>query len=117
MIPESLRTIAGLEELPLPIPRSGIYFLVSEGTVCYVGQSKDLVARVMAHWRANPRVWRTVVTFDQVFWLPVPVAELNDVEAYWITTLRPQFNGRHDNGRMYTWASRPCQPKETDCVV
>lgn len=83
-----------------PILRAGVYALVRDGVVVYVGQGKKMVARVEAHrsnWgrKATP-TWMPVslrgVLFDQVFVLPCRVEDLDRLEAAMIDLYKPKFN-------------------------
>ena len=83
-----------------PILRAGVYALVREGAVVYVGQSKKPLQRISAHksnWgrKAMP-VWMPAslrgVLFDQVFVLPCRVEDLDRIEAAMIDLYKPKFN-------------------------
>jgi hypothetical protein len=83
-----------------PVLRCGVYALVRDGVVVYVGQGKKMVARVEAHrsnWgRKSTPAWMPVslrgVLFDQVFVLPCRVEDLNRIEAAMIDLYKPKFN-------------------------
>ncbi len=85
-----------------PVLRCGVYALVRDGVVVYVGQGKKMVARVEAHrsnWgRKSTPSWMPVslrgVLFDQVFVLPCRVEDLNRIEAAMIDLYKPKFNVR-----------------------
>jgi excinuclease UvrABC nuclease subunit len=80
--------------------RCGVYALVRDGVVVYVGQGKKMIARVEAHrsnWgRKSVPAWMPVslrgVLFDQVFVLPCRVEDLNRIEAAMIDRYKPKFN-------------------------
>jgi excinuclease UvrABC nuclease subunit len=80
--------------------RCGVYALLRDGVVVYVGQGKKMVARVEAHrsnWgRKSTPAWMPVslrgVLFDQVFVLPCRVEDLNRLEAAMIDLYKPRFN-------------------------
>ena len=80
--------------------RCGVYALVRDGIVVYVGQGKKMVARVEAHrsnWgRKSTPAWMPVslrgVLFDQVFVLPCRVEDLDRIEAAMIDLYKPKFN-------------------------
>ena len=83
-----------------PILRAGVYALVREGAVVYVGQSKKPLQRISAHksnWgrKAMP-VWMPAslrgVLFDQVFVLPCRVEDLDRIEAAMIDLYKPRYN-------------------------
>ena len=82
------------------ILRCGVYALVRDGAVVYVGQGKKMVARVEAHrsnWgRKSTPAWMPVslrgVLFDQVFVLPCRVEDLDRLERAMIDLYKPKFN-------------------------
>ena len=83
-----------------PVVRAGVYALVRDGAVVYVGQGKKMIARVEAHrsnWgRKSVPAWMPVslrgVLFDQVFVLPCRVEDLDRIEAAMIDLYKPKFN-------------------------
>ena len=62
-----------------------IYFLVADDTVLYIGQSRNLAARLAQH-SDHGRQW------ERTLFLPVPESELLRVEREWIRTLQPPWN-------------------------
>lgn len=82
------------------ILRCGIYALVREGVVVYVGQSKKMLARVSAHksnWgRKSMPAWMPAslrgVLFDEVHVLPCRVEDLDQLECALIDLYKPKFN-------------------------
>ncbi len=62
---------------------TGIYFLVCKNKVVYVGQGVNCGSRSLSHQDKE---------FDHVFVMPCPRAELNRVEAAFISVLKPQYN-------------------------
>lgn len=83
--PAPLRHIYHLQWVAAKTPFPGVYFLVAHGEVVYVGQSTNVYARIGAH---------TDKFFQDVFWFPVPVSELDAVEGAFIRLLRPALNLR-----------------------
>ena len=82
------------------ILRCGVYALVREGVVVYVGQSKKMLQRVSAHksnWgrKAMP-AWMPVslrgVLFDEVHVLPCRVEDLDRLERALIDLYKPKYN-------------------------
>ncbi len=69
--------------LPIPPHRSGIYHLVADGRVVYVGQSQNMLSRVASH---------DVINYTEARFFFCPVAELNDHEEAHIKALRPPYN-------------------------
>jgi hypothetical protein len=63
---------------------AGIYFLVHEDRVIYVGQSVNVYARISSH---------TDKVFDRFTVLPCAKENLNLVESLYIHTLQPPLNG------------------------
>ena len=80
--------------------RCGVYALVREGAVVYVGQGKRMIARVEAHrsnWgRKSVPAWMPVslrgVLFDDVYVFPCRVEDLDRVERAMIDLYKPKFN-------------------------
>jgi len=62
----------------------GIYFLIKDNSVVYVGQSKNMVERIHAHARDKD--------FDSYYFLEVDSNELNNFEAMYITLYQPEYN-------------------------
>lgn len=72
----------------LQIP-CGIYFLIKNGVIIYVGQTAGLAKRLTMHsggWEKKD--------FDRVLYLPVPKEDLNEVELLFTRKFRPQHNTR-----------------------
>jgi hypothetical protein len=64
----------------------GVYFLVNDGQIVYVGQSIDVGGRVRTHV-ADP-----AKQFTHAAWIPCEPARLDAVERFWINALRPAYN-------------------------
>lgn len=81
-----------------PILRSGIYALLHEGVVVYIGQSKKPLSRIEAHrslWgRKRTPGWLPIkgMLFDEVHVLPCKVEDLDVVERAMIDLYRPKYN-------------------------
>lgn len=83
-----------------PILGCGVYALLREGVVVYIGQSKKMLARVGAHksnWgRKSVPAWMPAsirgVLFDQVFVLPCRVEMLDAAERAMIDLYKPRLN-------------------------
>lgn len=83
-----------------PVLRCGVYALVREGVVVYVGQGKRMLARIEAHrsnWgRKSVPAWMPVslrgVLFDQVFVMPCRVEDLDRLERTMIDLYKPKYN-------------------------
>ena len=86
-VPATIEGVAGLLELPNPARFSpGVYFLVFESEVVYVGQSMRPVGRIMDHLKEKQKI------FDRCYLLPVAESDLVRVEAAFIRELRPIYN-------------------------
>lgn len=70
----------------------GIYFLIKDNDIMYVGQSVNVLARLGMH--------EHVKTSDRLSFLPCPSELLRDVESFYIHALRPRLNGQHKTGEM-----------------
>jgi hypothetical protein len=81
-----------------PILRCGVYALVREGVVVYVGQSKKPLARIEAHrslWgRKKAPGWLPIkaILFDEVHVMPCRVEDLDRLERALIDLYKPKFN-------------------------
>ena len=65
---------------------SGVYFLISKGTVVYVGQSVCIYSRLRAH-----------INFDRYAYIPCPKGMMDKLESLYIHLLRPERNGNVSN--------------------
>mgnify|MGYP000214506835 CR=1 FL=1 len=79
--------------------RPGIYFLISNGSVVYVGQSKNILGRVACHTEKN---------FDRVAFLNCCESELNATERLFIDALMPELNAdlMTNRKRRESWVSQ-----------
>jgi hypothetical protein len=93
-VPASLREVVGLCDITDETRRIGVYFLVRDGCLLYVGQSVNAVGRVAEHYRRYE--------FDSVLFLPWPADDLNRIEAALIRALRPPLNSKSVNGAIRT---------------
>jgi len=85
LIPESLEEIKGdLYPVCTTLEECGVYFLVDNGEVVYVGQSINVSSRVSNHFKDK--------TFEHAFAIACCAAELDDVERKWIDKLLPIYN-------------------------
>lgn len=74
----------------------GVYFLIRESTIVYVGQSLWVYARLCEHIRAKK------IPFDSYFVQRCTVAELAPLESRYIAKFRPRHNKtlRHDRSHL-----------------
>ena len=63
---------------------TGIYFLVKDEKIVYVGQSTNIFARVGTH--------KTDKDFDKAVYFECPSTELDDLEYELINILQPKYN-------------------------
>lgn len=63
----------------------GIYFLIANGRIIYVGESTNLERRLAVH-RKNG------VPFDSLTWFEAPDLYLKTIEAYYIRRIDPPLN-------------------------
>lgn len=70
---------------------AGIYFLVNDGRIVYVGQSKNIGRRIEDHGEAGK-------IFSGVTWFQAPPFFLDDIEAYYIDRIGPELNVRRQIG-------------------
>lgn len=80
---------------------SGVYALVRDGVVVYVGQSRKMLGRISAHksnWGRRTPSWLPAscrgILFDEVHVLPCRVEDLDEVEATMINLYKPRYNIR-----------------------
>lgn len=64
--------------------QSGIYFLILNGAIAYIGQAADVWLRITQHMASR--------RFDAFSWAPCPVSELDRMEAYCIEKFKPLHN-------------------------
>lgn len=84
------------------ILRAGVYALVKNGVVIYVGKSKTLYQRIYAHRHTERRAakgkpipsWLPIrgFVFDQIFVRTCRLEELDKLEAAMINLYKPRFN-------------------------
>lgn len=64
----------------------GIYFLLSNDEIVYVGQSQSVLTRIAAHHQAKEKV------FNRIFVIECKPVELNHLEALYIDKYKPRHN-------------------------
>lgn len=72
---------------------SGVYFLIFDGEVVYVGQSLDCHTRLATHFREDAK------TFDSSYIVRSTPHDLNDLEALYIKKFKPKFNAAMPQAR------------------
>jgi len=86
-VPSALKAIIRLREIA-PTSFCGIYFLCLGEDVVYVGQSKNVFARLSGHREKD---------FDRVFFVRVAESQLDAVEMKFIKALNPSLNRQGNN--------------------
>lgn len=84
------RLLAQLSEAATPSSQiqqlCGVYFLMQDKEVVYVGQSVSILFRIHQHMTDGTKV------FNRWCYIDVKKAQLDEVEQFYITLLRPRFN-------------------------
>ena len=94
-VPTELASINGLLDVSHWVgPTCGIYFLIKDHGIAYVGQSVHAASRVVSHSREKD--------FDAAYFLPVPRSELDRIEGALIRFFEPPLNGRMREGGKVT---------------
>jgi hypothetical protein len=70
----------------------GIYFLIENNKIVYVGQSVNVFSRITNHWDKK---------FDSYAWIPCEKNMLNKLESLYIYFLSPPLNGECADGRKF----------------
>lgn len=85
-MPECLSGVGGAERLEV-VERGYVYFLIDKDKVVYVGQTKcTWPQRIDNHLREGQKV------FDDVWYVGVPIKELDNVEKKYIKKFKPKYN-------------------------
>jgi excinuclease UvrABC nuclease subunit len=74
---------------------TGIYFLIKESELVYVGQSADIMNRIAQHAKES------VKDFDSYSILECPYEYLTTLEAYCIYKFRPRLNAVFPPNQLY----------------
>lgn len=64
----------------------GVYFLLLDEEIVYIGQSIDIYARISAHKKDRQK------NFNRTAWVPIDSANLTEVESALIAAFRPSQN-------------------------
>lgn len=84
-------------EIPLRQQRAsavGVYFLIADETIVYVGQSCSVLGRIQLHELEADSDSATAKVFTRATWIAIPVGLLNAYEGALIRALRPRYNRR-----------------------
>lgn len=80
-----IMTAASSDSIPDYV--GGIYFLVCNNKIVYVGQSKNISHRIGEHVDSGRK-------FNKVAWFEAPALFLTDIEMYYIERINPEWNVR-----------------------
>jgi hypothetical protein len=87
-VPQALAPlIEVLQEASLGEGTPGVYFLLRQDEVVYVGQSLSVLTRIETHRRQGVKV------FDRAVYLTMPEEVLDEAEGAFIKLLQPEYNG------------------------
>jgi hypothetical protein len=90
-IPQVLRNVRGLIDMTDVLgAHSGIYFLLFDEEVVYVGQSASVCRRIGQH--------AGVKEFNRVLFMAWPAGDLNRIERAFICALKPPYNFANRSG-------------------
>lgn len=96
MIPKSLffedvqKEVLKKSQAVKKIDNCGVYFLVYNEEIVYVGQSVNVAARITQH--LSERLQENGKRFHKACYMPVKRQYLNEVESYFIKYLEPIYN-------------------------
>jgi hypothetical protein len=87
-IPRELESIEDLYELPMQAIYTppGIYFLCRDAQIQYVGQSTNVLKRILTH------ISEGVKDFDSVYFITCPKSQLDNLEKELINCYKPPLN-------------------------
>ena len=64
---------------------SGVYFLINDNKIIYIGQSKNVFARIHTHSMTKK--------FNKIAWVNCELKHLDIIESFYIHAFRPELNG------------------------
>lgn len=74
----------------------GVYFLITDGEIDYVGKSNQINIRIENHWRTRRREARDGRPKFKISWVVgMPELFVEDIENYYIYWLRPTRNNKY----------------------
>jgi predicted RNase H-like nuclease (RuvC/YqgF family) len=79
----------------------GVYFLIKENDIVYVGQSTNVFARIVAHESKD---------YDSFAYIPCEQEQLDNLETIYIHLFTPKLNGKHPSGQ-------PISPVSFDALI
>jgi len=83
---ESIDKILKIKKPASELGKSGIYFLIKDDIIVYVGQTRNSESRIYSHFNDASK------DFDSYSFIPYNEDELNDMEAYYVATLNTKYN-------------------------
>lgn len=87
MIYDELASESEIKRFAQPVVREcGVYFLLDDDEIVYVGQSTDIEARISVHYNQKKK------RFNRYTYLSCSAEYLNDIEAHYIVHLAPKYN-------------------------
>lgn len=84
--PHDLLEPESLIATSLPVAKQGVYFLISAGTIVYVGRSDSVQSRIASHVHGKK------IEFDSYSFLPAVGYQQERLEQLYITAFRPRHN-------------------------
>jgi hypothetical protein len=90
---------------PVGSIKTGIYFLIRDGRITYVGQGRHIALRIAIHAKTK--------RFDSWAWLPCGVGDLLRMERHYIEVLMPEDNRDTKTARIRAETARKNAPDVT----
>lgn len=87
----------------------GVYFLIRNGRIVYVGQSVDIHSRVATHRVARQSIRTPPKEFDSFSYVECGAENIDIVESLYIHAINPELN-KPQNHKSYKCA--PLSPRE-----
>jgi len=78
-----------IEEIAIPPQLCGVYFLLRQDAIVYIGQSINVIQRIGTHVTEHKK------RFDRVLYLPCPQGLLDFYERELIFYFKPRYNRQH----------------------
>jgi len=75
------------------VPLIGIYFLIKERKIIYIGQSNNILTRITTHSNSKD--------FDSYSYIPCDESILDKLESLYIHVYQPELNGFLTEGRKH----------------
>lgn len=88
----------------------GVYFLVKESEIVYIGQSVNIASRIATHYSEGR------IEFDRYCYVPCDRSNLNAIESLYIHMFKPVMNGRGTEATMRNNIDYISAPMTRDAV-